>query len=181
MMFMPFVGIHSFQDSSDSDLGPGLRVGALVGGYVNEAWSVNAQVSFDALNPESQAITNSGVDVSGQVLELTFSPLFHVGNAKAEFVLGPKLGGWLGWAQASGTNGLTGATLTANTKVEGWTLGGNVGGFIVASPGLLLGALMSLDFRDVLHGCTTATAVAEQCTSSGESSTILGFAFALML
>jgi hypothetical protein len=183
LLFLPFLGLHSFQDSNDRGLDAGLRVGSFLGGYVNNNWSMNALAELDIFNPNSNAV-DPGIDLSGQMLGVTFNPLLHVGNAKAELVLGPKLGGWIRWVQASGTNSVTGVSGSADSTAEGWTIGGNMGVFIAASPSVLAGALMSLEVRDILHLCATGTlngVTSSSCMSSGDSATILGFAFGLML
>jgi hypothetical protein len=183
LLVLPFVGLHSFQDSNDQGLDAGLRVGSFLGGYVNNNWSLNALAELDVFNPNHNA-TNSGIDLSGQMLGVTFNPLLHVGNVKAEFVVGPKLGGWIRWDHASGTNSITGVSGSADGTAEGWTIGANMGVFIAASRSVLAGALMSLEVRDILHDCATGTVhgvTSSSCSSSGDSATILGFAFGLML
>jgi hypothetical protein len=179
-LILPFLGLHSFQDSNDTGLDAGLRAGLLLGTFVNNDWSMNVGTSFDLLNPNSQA-ANLGLDVSGEMLDLTFSPLYHLGNVKGEIVIGPKLGGWVEWVQASGTDLATGTSATVNGTAEGWTLGGNLGAFLAASPDVLVGVLMSLEVRDLLHSCASGTGIAEMCKSSGDSAWILGFTFGLML
>ncbi len=155
-------------------------MGALVGGYVNEHWSLNAGAEVDVFNFNDR-LSAAGLDLSGEMLGLTFDPLFHVGNAKAELVVGPKLGGWMRWVHASGTSLNTGLTATADGLAEGWTIGGNMGVFVDAAPSVLVGALLSLEVRDPLHSCVTGTATAETCSSNENSATILGFAFGLLL
>ena len=177
-MFMPFLGLHSFQDSSSSGFDAGLRIGALVGGFATGQWSLNAGMAFDVFNPNSQA-SDAGLDISGKMLDLTFSPLFHIGNAKGELVIGPKLGGWVEWVHVTGA---APAGVAVDATAEGWTLGGNMGGFLTASPTVLVGILMTLELREPLHACASATNVAEMCTTSGlDSATMLGFTIALML
>jgi hypothetical protein len=174
LMLLPYLGLHSFQDSNDEGLDPGLRLGTIVGGFVNNSWSLNAGLDFDLLNPNTRS-TGSTIDLSAEMLGLSLSPLFHFGAQKAELVVGPKVGGWIEWAHASGGG------LTADGTAEGWLLGANVGAFGAATPSVLVGALLSLEVRDILHACSSGTGVAETCRSSGESATILGFSFALLL
>jgi hypothetical protein len=174
MLVMPYLGVHSFQDSVDSGLDPGLRVGALVGGYVSNAWSLNGGFDLDLINPNSQA-TSAGIELSTQMVDLTFSPLFHLGNGKAEFVVGPRAGAWMEWVHESVFG------MTADGTGEGWTLGVNMGIFGAVSPSVLLGGLLSLEDRELLHSCATITGTSEMCKSSGQSATILGLSFALLL
>jgi hypothetical protein len=179
-LFLPYLGLHSLQDSDDQGFDAGLRVGALLGGYVNEIWSLNAGVELDIFNFNSR-VTDAGLDLSGEMLGLTFNPLVHLGNVKAEFVAGPKLGGFLRWVHAAGTGVVTGLPAQADEMAEGWTIGGDMGVFVAASRSVLVGALMSLEVRDLLHACVTATGMAESCQSSGPSATILGFTFGVLL
>jgi len=180
-LFLPYIGLHSFQDSNDKGVDPGLRLGTFIGGFVNNAWSLNGLAELDILNPNSQS-TGAGVDASAQMLGVTFSPLLHVGNVNVEFVIGPQLGGWIEWAHVSVNDPASGTFVSADATVEGWTVGGNMGLFIPASPSVLVGALVSLEYRDPLHACASSSAGVSNCTTSGfDSATLLGFAFGVML
>jgi hypothetical protein len=186
-LFLPFLGLHSFQDSNLNGLDAGLRVGMFLGSYVNQQWSLNASAGFNWLNFRDLSDANAGVtgDASGGQIDLAFSPLFHVGNAKAEFVIGPKIGAAFFWDHVSLTNPGTNTSLTGDGWDIEWLLGGHMGVFVPASPDVLVGALLSLELHDVIHECGTATVTGagttNHCQWSGDSSTILGFAFALLL
>jgi len=172
LLMMPFLGLHSFQDSNNSGFDPGLRVGALFGRHLTREWSLNAGVLFDRLNPSSPP----GFALSGQQYELSFSPLFHGGNAQVAILLGPKLGMYLNHfdlQSAADSREVTGLG-------EGWLIGGNLG-LLVRATSFAAGVLLSIDVRDYIHQCTT-TLGTESCSwSSGSSSTVAGFALALLL
>lgn len=178
-LFVPFIGLHSFQDSDSKGLDAGLRAGGLLGKYLNNDWSLNAGVAFDVVNTNS-AVTDLDIDLQAQILELTFNPLFHVGNAKVEFVVGPKIGGWVMWTRLAGTSE-DGSRVIVNGTSEGWTFGGTVGVFLRATPGVSAGVMTSLETRDLLYSCAKITGMESRCESGGSSTTILGFVFALML
>jgi hypothetical protein len=178
-LILPFIGLHSFQDSDDRGLDAGLRVGSFFGRYISNDWSMNGLAEIDILNPNSQA-SGVGIDLSAEMLGLTFNPLFHVGNAKAEFVIGPKIGGWIEWAHISVNNPAAGVSTSGDGTAEGWTMGANMGVFIPVSPSVLAGGLMSLETRDILHACSTVGGMS-MCRSNGNSATILGFGFGLLL
>jgi hypothetical protein len=180
MLILPFLGLHSFQDSNASGLDAGLRVGSFVGGFINNSWSMNGAAELDILNFNN----DGGVDGSGQMLAVTFDPLLHLGSEKIELVLGPKLGGWALREHIDINDPVSGVSGSGDATAEGWTIGGNMGLFVAVSPTVLAGVLMSLEVRDVLHSCasvTVGTQAVDQCKSSGDSNTILGFTFGLML
>jgi hypothetical protein len=180
-LFLPFIGLHSFQDSNDKGVDPGLRVGTFIGGFVNNTLSLNGLAELDILNPNSNG-SSAGADVSGQFLGVSFNPLLHVGNGNVEFVIGPKLGGWIEWVHVNINDTVGGVSESLDGTAEGWTLGGNMGLFIPASQSVLVGALLSLEYRDPLHACASSSAGASMCTTSGlDSATILGFTFGVML
>jgi hypothetical protein len=179
-LILPYLGLHSFQGSNEAGLDPGLRLGVLGGEYVTNHWSMNGALELDILNPNDM-VTGGGLDFSSQMLGLTFSPLYHAGSAEVEFVVGPKLGGFVRWAHVSVTDPFTGESASADGTAEGWTIGGNIGLFGGVSSSALIGVLFSLERRGILHGCASGTGIAEQCTSSGDSATILSFALGVLL
>jgi hypothetical protein len=178
-VFMPFIGLHSFQDSNSSGVDAGLRLGTFLGAFTNNDFSVNGAVTFDVMNPNSKA---DPLEISAQMLELTFSPLFHLGSPQVEFIVGPKLGFWNMWSHVRIPVGVLGPTqIDIDGTTQGWTVGGNMGLLVAATPGALVGVILNLEVRDIIHSCGTATGMPEECDTSGDSSTILGFSFATLL
>ena len=169
-LFLPYLGLHSFQDSNDQGVDPGLRIGTLIGGFVNNAWSLNGLAELDILNPNSQAerrrrrLLRADVGPDLQPAACT-SAMCNV-----EFVIGPQLGGWMRWAHASNINdqsrGLSGS---ADATGEGWTLGGNMGLFVAASPSVLVGALMSLEVPRPLPRLRDGYGAARACARPAAS------------
>jgi hypothetical protein len=174
LVVMPFVGMHSFQDEHDSFADPGLRAGAFVGRFINNSLSLNGAATFDLFNP-NDALT---LDLHKQMIELTFSPLLHMGSPRVEFIVGPKAGVWNTWTQFSG--GPPTAS-SGDGTTQGWTLGANVGLLGAVTPRALAGVILDFAVRDVIHACATAAGRPEACAWSGDSQTLLGVSFAVLL
>jgi len=83
-MMMPYLGFN-FPTVNDAGYSTGFRLGALFGAFAGPFVSLNGEVSLDLLNPGSGSVTHV-------MLDLAFSPLFHFGPPRMDFVVGPKLG-----------------------------------------------------------------------------------------
>jgi len=140
-LLMPFVGVQSIQNEN-SNTGPGLRIGGLVGGRMNQQFSFNGELLFDLWN-----ISNvpAGVSESAYVVQFAAAPLFHVqASPTAEIVLGPKLGLFFAHASVSGSVG--GYTLSGSGSDEGLLVGANLGAFFQVSDALSVGGLINFDY-----------------------------------
>jgi hypothetical protein len=174
LVVMPFVGMHSLQNEADSFADPGLRVGAFLGRFINNDVSLNGAVTFDLVNPND----NLTADLHREMLELTFSPLLHMGSPQVEFIVGPKVGLWNLWTRFSAPPP---RALSSEGTGQGWTLGGNLG-LLVAVPRVgLVGVLLNLELRDGLHACGSDSNGREACAWGGDSSTLLGVSLAVLL
>ena len=170
-MALPYIGMNSFSGDGTSRLDPGLRLGAFLGGYATEVFSVNGEVTLDVMNPNTP-----GVDSSEWMADFTFSPLFHARSNSAEFVIGPKLGIWT--LSAHGSDGIE----TVDVDERGWTFGANAGAFFpVGSGATSLGMLVSWANLQPSHVCATVSGYGEQCTSniSGDVN-VFAFTFAVL-
>jgi hypothetical protein len=174
LLLMPFVGVHSIQDENSSGTDPGLRAGAFVGAFLNNDVSLNGALTFDLLNPNDSI---APLDLSRETLELTFSPLLHLGGPRVEFVVGPKLGFWNTWQQFSRPAPLA---QSGDGTGQGWTMGANVGLLAAVTPATLAGILFNVELRDVIHFCETTSGQAERCSWGGSSSTLLGVSLAVL-
>jgi hypothetical protein len=173
-LFMPFLGIHSFQNDSARALDAGLRVGALLGGRVNEVLSLDVVAALDVLNPNG---VPAGVDVTALQFHIAFSPLIHARSGGAEIVVGPKLGLFaLSEDASSGTE-------SASESAHGWLYGFNFGIFGAANDTLSVGGLVSFDVEKATEICASGTGVPEMCQSVDPSGSakVLGVAFALLM
>jgi hypothetical protein len=171
---MPFLGINSYQGDKGANLGPGFRLGTLLGGRINEMFSINGELTFDFANPEN---VPAGVDVTMLDLVLTVSPLYHFIAGNIEVVVGPKFGGH-SFTQQQNDTGLGDSKRTWN----GYVIGLNGGVFAAVSRGMSLGGLLSLESRTAHEYCFTDPGFAEQCTTNntGSSFRVLGFMAALL-
>lgn len=171
-ILMPYVGFNSFQGTTGTNDGPGLRLGALAGGHVHEMVSLNGEVTVDFVNPKN---VPSGVDVTALELDLAFSPLAHVvAVPRLELVIGPKVGAWFGSQNTSAP------AFSASTTAYGWLLGLNGGAFFTASRSVSVGALLSFVARSATKSCTTISG-AQTCPSdTGPANKVLGFSGAVL-
>jgi hypothetical protein len=166
------VGVSAFLEDEARYLSPGLRVAAQAGGYLTNDISLGGSLTFDLLNWDLPP----GNDASGFMLEAAFAPLYHVGDARAEFVVGPALGGWLSSLDASDILGGK-----ASGSAQGWALGGNVGLLVPVRSKVRVGGIFNFMFRDTLHACTTTGVGPSRCSSTGTAHQVIGFSIAAML
>ena len=166
---LPYIGIASHQEAAATDLGAGFMLGALLGGRVNPMFSVNGEIRIDALNTKNLPVDT---DVSAFEVDLAFSPLFHVPFPQGEFVIGPKLGFFVG-AQTVSYGGQEVETDSASGLMGGL----NTGVFFDISPRVALGGMLSFTVRDISSVCSTPTGGTQQCNDSPNvpSEKVLGF------
>lgn len=137
-MFLPSIGINSFQGDTGRDVGVGLRVGALAGSRMGENWSLNVGFAFDKKNL-------SGGGASDYVFDLGFSPLIHFPMEKLEIVAGPALGAFLD--KASGGS--------IDIWQYGWAIGVNAGVLVPVGSKVKLGGLLNFELRNPMKTCIT--------------------------
>lgn len=168
---IPQVGVSAFMEEEARYISPGARVSALAGGFITNDVSLGGSLTFDLMNWDPPP----GNDASGFMVEAAFTPLFHVGDERGEFVFGPALGGWILSAELSDVAGdkISGGA-------QGWALGGNAGLFVPAGAKVRLGAIFNFMVRETMHNCTTLNG-AERCANSGPAHDVIGFTLAAML
>ena len=91
LLLSGYLGLHGFVGDSGRGLSPGLRLGGMLGFYASPIVSLNAELSIDVLNPNSDSFDP---DSTGARVVFSFSPLIHVPAGNIELVIGPKLGFW---------------------------------------------------------------------------------------
>jgi len=170
---MIFLGVNSLQGDSGQHYGPGFRLGTILGGRVNDMFSINGELTFDFLNqndlPPGDTITELEVDIA-------LSPLFHVHTGNLELVVGPKLGFMGDSAQLD-----VGGTTTTGSG-SGFVYGLNAGLFAPVSRAVSLGGLVSFVGRKFNKICTTDTTGLDTCqTDNLPTDKVLGIAFAVIL
>jgi hypothetical protein len=173
LLVIPFLGLHSFQNASARREDAGLRVGVLLGGRINRAFSIGGEVALDVLNPNE---IPAGDDVTALSFHVAFSPLVHVRSGATEFVVGPKLG--LFAASEKETSG----GFTTSSSIQGWLYGINMGIFGAISEKVSLGGLLSFDVENATEFCETQITQVETCSSNdlGGSAKVLGVTLALL-
>ena len=141
---MPFVGIHSYQQAEAANTDPGLRIGSVMGGRLSDLFSLNGEVHADLTNPGDLP---AGTKISELTFSGCFSPLVQIHDENIEFVLGPKIGGFL--VQQRISNGL------GNSAADGLGLliGLNFGMFYPVSPATSVGVLLSLELAKLTTVC----------------------------
>ncbi len=166
-LLMPFIGVQSEQNDN-SNTGPGLRVGGLFGGRINEQFSFNGELLFDW---ENLSNIPAGLNASAYFIQLGAAPLFHGQvSPTAEIVIGPKLGFFFAHASESGT--FAGMTLDGSASTEGLVLGANLGAFFRLSDSLSLGGLFNFDYLRA-EWCTVSQG---DCTTSSDGIKVISFA-----
>jgi hypothetical protein len=172
-LFMPFLGIHSFQNES-ARTDPGFRTGALLGGRIGEVVSINGEAALDVLNPSN---VPAGVSVTAIQLHAALSPLVHARVEKLEFVAGPKLGLFAMSSTASGFGD------TVDEFVRGWLVGFNLGLFGALTDNLSIGGRLSFDIEYADKVCVNVNNSGEQCQSveTDSSAKVLGLGVALLM
>lgn len=168
---IPQVGVNTFQEETAQSLSPGLRLAGLVGGHVSNAVSLGGTLTFDWMNWDLP----SGYDASSFIFEAAFTPLFHAGDSRAEFVVGPALGVWMRSfdAHSAATGNM------ASSTARGLSLGGNFGLFVPVST-VRVGGMFSFMFRDPTSACETVNG-RETCAGDQPAHQVMGFALAVML
>jgi hypothetical protein len=144
LLLMGYAGFHSFQGTNGEGLGPGLRLGGLLGFYASPVFSLNGELSIDVLNFDSNT-TLGGSNVTGVRVDFSLSPLYHIPAApNFEVVVGPKLGVF---DEAISNN--DGST---DSSISGYSVGFNAGGFARVG-NVLLGGLFAFDLGVPTKAC----------------------------
>jgi hypothetical protein len=170
---MPLLGIHSIEGRNGANDDAGLRIGGLLGGRLGSMFSINGQLTLDAVNAKNLA---PGETFSSFKLSLTASPLFHVHQGRAEMVLGPKLG-LFGFAS---TETLP-SSGTGSGHGSGYVIGVNAGAFVALGRRLSLGGLLSYESQIYHQSCFTPPGTAESCSGNvGPANPVVGITAALL-
>jgi hypothetical protein len=172
--FLPiiYLGVNSFIGDNNKDLGPGFRLGTILGGRLSEQFSINGELTIDGQNVEN---VSAPASVTSVEVAITLSPLFHVQQGALEFVLGPKLG--FAGGSADIDDGLGDKT---SVSASGYAFGANAGLFGAVSSSVSLGGMLSFEGRKFTKSCQTTLGV-ETCQEGGiPVDKVLGFAAAVL-
>jgi hypothetical protein len=147
LLAMAAIGAHSYQNETASMYFPGLRIGGLIGARINDALSLNWELTLDISNvdepPTAAAYPSSNSELA---FDVAISPLVHLPFGIAEFVLGPKLGFF--WAHTDDDYPNYGSR--TGTGLVG---GINAGIFTQLGSVTSIGMLTSFEFRKIEHAC----------------------------
>jgi hypothetical protein len=119
---------------------PGLHIGGLFGINLPPFLSLNCELSFDLLNPDS-----GYSDLTFVMYDFTFSPLFHFSIPQLDFVVGPKFGyygQYISYSQGGSTDDVE----------SGYAYGLNAGVFVPLGS-IAIGGLFSFVGRHVSSTC----------------------------
>jgi hypothetical protein len=155
---IPYLGFHSYQGEGGAQLGPGMRLGGLIGLRVGDDLWINGELTIDSANPRNlpEGETYSEADFTA-----TLSPLVFVPAGSVELAFGPKLGAWAAtYNQSSFARG------DGNGSYSGFDLGVNGAAFFQVGRKLWLGGLASFDLRTYRSSCFTASGGTEGCSSA---------------
>jgi hypothetical protein len=170
---LPYIGAHSFRGDGGAILGPGLRVGGLVGFRLGDHFSINGELTIDLLDATRLP---AGDRYGEQDFTFGVSPLASVSAGPVELALGPKLGFWTAdYNQASLARGNGGGSYL------GYDLGANGAAFGRVGRKLWLGALASFDLRIYGRKCYTPLYGIEHCTTIDLPSTDKGVSLSAVL
>lgn len=169
---VPFIGFHNYAGDGGEFTGPGLRIGTLLGGRLNENWSLNGELLFDFTNWNHAAYVNT----SERWWDLAFSPLIHLPLGKLEVVVGPKLG----FSRGSGKRYPDVQVGENDQTLSAIVFGLNAGLFVPVGGGAMIGGLLNVQSRAVTEYCARYQGI-ETCSQPDESLNVIALSVAALL
>jgi hypothetical protein len=159
---IPYIGAHSFQGDGGTILGPGLRVGGLIGLRVNELLTINGELTIDVLNASHLPVRDPYNSYREQQATIGLSPLvaFPV-DESVEIAFGPKLAFWgADYGQSSSARG------DGDGTYSGYDLGANGAVFVHVGRKIWVGGLAAFDVRIYGNSCFTPISGVERCNAN---------------
>ena len=155
LFIMGNLGFHSYQGSSGTGLGAGLRLGGIAGWFVTPEISLNGELSLDVLNFKSDTVA-AQANLTGVRVQISASPFYHlVLPIGAELLLGPKLGIW---------DTSLSDTSEYSVSEKGYLIGLNAGMYFHVGP-LAAGGLLTIEDGVPTSNCVEYGGLAEYCGS----------------
>jgi hypothetical protein len=146
VLFLPFLGVHSYVHEEANAYQPGLRFGAFLGGRTSDLVSLNGEVILDFSNVQGVQST-----FSERAYHFVFSPLFDFAAGAVQLVVGPKLGIFvLSYEHLEGD-------ISSSTELTGFSIGLNAGLFLPVSAHTSVGVLLSFDLAGANRSCVLGT------------------------
>jgi hypothetical protein len=132
LVLLPYVGVQ-FPVKGADWISTGYRIGTLIGGHLNERFSLNAELGFATWTWESSGDSHH----AGQ-LDVALTFLHHVATSWGGFIVGPRAGRALVFRN-DGSDDPT-------VFINGWLLGGKFG-LLASVPGdLAVGFVVDLSY-----------------------------------
>ena len=138
------------------NVGPGLRIGGLIGFYATPRFSLNAELGVDIINSDDPY---GDWATGGTRTAIAISPLFHLvasASSAVEVALGPKVG--LRWMSISSQSNEV-------FRSSGTLLGVNAGVF-VRGGAVMVGGLVSFDVSKLGEACRQPDGSTDYCISN---------------
>jgi hypothetical protein len=155
---IPYLGLQSYRGEGGAHLGPGTRLGGLIGLRVGDNVWINGELTIDSLSTRNLP---DGDSYDEYDFAASLSPLVFVPAGDVQLAFGPKLGAW-----AASYNQSSFARGDGNGSYSGFDLGVNGAAFFQVGRKLWLGGLASFDLRTYRSSCFTAFAGIEGCSST---------------
>ena len=164
LLLMGYVGVSAFAGKAaltsgitglSLSVGPGLRVGGLIGFYATPRFSLNAELGVDIINSDDPY---GYWATGGTRTVIAISPLFHLAasaSSAVEFAVGPKLG--MRWMSLSSQS-------NEGFHSSGTLLGANAGVFVRGGV-VMLGGLVSFDFSKLGEACRQPGGSTDYCAA----------------
>lgn len=171
LLAMPYLGINGFAGDTGNGVGPGVRIGGLLGFFASPMFSLNGELSIDFMNLDSNLYPNT----SGVRASISIAPLFHLpAGGNLEVVVGPKLGVWD--EELSDTSGSN-----ASQSASGYLVGLNAGLFARAGR-TWVGGLFTFESATPDKACANDGFSGDSCVTltNATSEKVLSFDGALM-
>jgi hypothetical protein len=166
--------MHSYRNDQAKYYGPGARLGVLVGGRIDDVFSLGVEVSLDISN--LQYPNGPGVSQSEWTGWIAPSILFQFHRGRFELAYGPKIGLFMRRATEHDST----ISQTADDQLTGYMIGINGGVFLALSPRTSVGLLLSLDLLFPKTFCETVASpiynpAQQRCTQAAvESPRVFG-------
>lgn len=156
---LPFFGFHSYQHTEANGYAPGVRVGALLGGRLNDVFSLNSWLSADFSNLRTPV-----EPFHERAIHAAFNPMIELPAGRLELIFGAKLGVYLLHSERPAPGFLVGdATAVSVSDMNGLIAGLEAGVFVPVTAHTSVGLLLSFDLIGVNRGCLLAANGGSEC------------------
>ena len=169
LFLMGNIGFHSYQGTTGTGLGAGLRLGGIAGWFITPEISLNGELSLDVLNFKSTTVA-AQTNVTGVRVQISASPFYHlVLPIGAELLVGPKFGIW--------DTSLSDDASDYSLSEKGYLFGLNAGMYFHIGP-LAAGGLLTIEDGVPTSSCVEYAGIEEYCgsVSSATSDKIVSLA-----